>query len=175
VRWPILFLLVGGCELLGPDTDIPWRDDSGDTDPVVTGCPTGQSEASAVTVSSRVLSVNANNYNATVGTAPYDGTPVACVSPDGLRTQVLLQVGGSPFAWVRSYASASGSQDLIGGTGLEIHAFDFTPEMRWSDGDWSSGRWTVTRNGAEWSHGLSVQGTADSNTLNAEIYIDVTP
>lgn len=177
MRWTPLILLLGGCDLLFGEIDDTWEPEVIETDDGTngSGCPSGLAEPTSIDVSVRSLTINGNNYSATLATEPYDDTPVACVSDDGLQAQVLLAVSGEPFAWVRSYAAASGSQNLISGTGAEIVALDFAPTITWSDGDWSSGRWSVTGVAGTWTHSLSANAASGTNLLNTELYIEVTP
>ena len=177
MRWLPILLLLSGCEFFLADTDEPWEPETQDTDTdaPTTGCPSGLAVPASIDTSVRSLTINGSNYTATPSTQTYNDVPPACVSSDGLRLQLLLDVSGEPFAWVRSYAAAEGSQNLVAGTGAEIVAFDFTPSMTWSDGDWSSGRWSVTGSGGTWTHSLSGNAAADSNLLNVELYVEVAP
>lgn len=169
--------LLGSCDALFGPIDDTWEPGVDDT--AANGdsprCPGDLDEAAAYLVSVRSLTINGSSEQAEVAATPWDDVPAVCVSTDGLRAQVLLEVAGEPFAWLRSYADQAGTLDLIGGTGAEVEAFGLEPPVTWSDGSWSSGRWSVINSDGTWTHALSANATSGSDRLNIEAYLEITP
>ena len=169
--------LLGSCDALFGPLDDTWEPDLDDTSTGSDspGCPDDLDEPAASLVSVRSLTINGSDHHVEAASAPWDAVPAVCVSSDGLRAQVLLEFAGEPFVWLRSYAHQAGSNDLVGGTGVEVEAFGLQPPVTWSDGSWSSGRWSVIESDGTWTHALSANGTSGSDRLNVEAYLEVTP
>lgn len=181
---PCLLLLgTVGCDaLLDTDSDRPgWQPDTSvdtdtDTDTgTVAGCPAGLEPATSAEATFQILVVDGQQQTARLLGQSYDGMPAACVSADGLETQLLIGLNGEPWAWLRSYADGPTNIALNTTTGVELEAFANDPPVTWTDGDWYQGTWQVAAEGSGWSHRINGAARSDQVVVSMQVEIEVTP
>ena len=160
--------LVGCADLFDTDTGSPFPIDTGGVDSDDTdlnaGCPAGLARAASGSFSTDLASFQGQALTLVLATADHAGQAPICSSKDGLKTRMLLQVGGRPTMFVSLNAEALGSQDPRGG-GVTIDGFGLTPATIWSGNDIYAGTWGIEPQSGGVSHGVYFEAEEQGRTL----------